>query len=508
MPCDFENPDLAESLWVPETPLALSSPNFCVAEPPLRRTSICLATYAHSRRSSVTVDDVFPPPSPPSASECCPSRVHATPAPDSPPRTIPRNPDPAPLSATSRNDRLMELRLLHHYTNITYKSLVLGDKTEDIWRDMVPNIAFSGNHFLADGLLAVSALHLRLSAPDDRSLIRASHLYMASTLSQYGASLSKGINESNAEALFLTAALIGFQSAASRIFTRDDSGDVRDRSDEYVLPLSWFHSFQGVKTIVASSWQYLRNSSMVLKMIMAQPMLKLDFRADQSTFFGYLLDGLDQELETMEPNLDIRRQTRQAYLHAVAVLNWTQKVPETGAPMIFLATVSRRYVELLQAHRPRALVILAAYFGLLRPLESHVWWLKGVTRREVMGITSLFNPSDDFWWPRLQWAIRIALHEGDKIPPHIWGVDVVESPILHGTEKPAGEGFITHIELLTEMFKVMTSPSNSLGTTTPEAAANMYSILPDLMDHVMTPPDMASDHNSPLTIGLHVPPVD
>lgn len=348
----------------------------------------------------------------------------------------------------------MELKLLHHYTTITCETLAISSPvSEKIWRDTVPNLAFTGANFLADALLAVSALHLRSHSPQDQELIRASHSYMASTLSEYGASLSKGINESNAEALFLTAALIAFQSTASRIFTRDDSGDLKDRSDGYALPLSWFHSFQGVKAVVASSWQWLRHSGIVVPIIESQPALNLDLSGQNANFFGHLLNGVEEETLNLDDDTGNQILTRQAYQHAVAVLDWAHKIPHTGAPLVFLATVSRRFVELLEARRPRALAILASYFGLLKCLDG-VWWLKGVARREVMGIVSLFDPDDEEWWPRLQWPLRIALYEGDAIPPDVWGADWAAETLLLQEASQNGT-FISHIELLSQMFSAM-----------------------------------------------------
>ncbi|KAI1764262.1 hypothetical protein GGR53DRAFT_327937 [Hypoxylon sp. FL1150] len=418
VPCDFEHPSIAESLPPVDTPRPTTSTGSNCDSP-----------------STSTL-----PPTPPVAS--------STPLP------LYRKPEPLPLTSNSKGSRMMELKLLHHYTTITCETLAISSPvSEKIWRDTVPNLAFTGANFLADALLAVSALHLRSHAPRDQELIRASHSYMASTLSEYGASLSKGINESNAEALFLTAALIAFQSTASRIFTRDDSGDLTDRSDGYALPLSWFHSFQGVKAVVASSWQWLRHSGIVVPIIESQPALNLDLSGHNATFFGQLLTGVEDEVLRLDDDPESQLLTRQAYQHAVAVLDWAHKIPHTGAPLVFLATVSRRFVELLEARRPRALAILASYFGLLKVLDS-VWWLKGVARREVMGIVSLFDPDDEEWWPRLQWPLRIALYEGDMIPPDIWGADwAVEKALLDQASQNGG--FVSHIELLSQMFSAM-----------------------------------------------------
>jgi hypothetical protein len=346
---------------------------------------------------------------------------------------------------------MLELKLLHNFTTVTCKTLSISSPVlERIWRVTVPELAFSSASYLADTLLAVSALHLRSSSPQDKELIRASHSYMASACSEYGACLSKGVTESNADALFLTAALIAFQSTASRIFTRDD---INERTGGYSLPLSWFHSFQGVKAVVAASWQWLRISSIVIPIIESQPALNLNLSGDP-TFFSDLIVGVDDEIVKLEPDPATHMSTRMAYQHAIAVLDWAHKIPYTGAPLVFLATVSRRYIELLEARRPRALAILASYFALLKCLDD-VWWLKGVARREIMGIVSLFDPDDEEWWPRLQWPLRIALHDDVIIPPQVWGADWAAQTSNSANNASQNAGFVSHIELLSDMFSSM-----------------------------------------------------
>ncbi|ERS96003.1 hypothetical protein HMPREF1624_07538 [Sporothrix schenckii ATCC 58251] len=233
----------------------------------------------------------------------------------------------APPASASAAARLLEMRLLHHYTTETSKTLSCQNPSaEQIWRDNVPRVAFAAasgsvnaasNH-LTDAVLAVAALHLRSEFPQDRELIRASHAYMGSSLSEYNRLLQQGITASNAEALFLNSTLIAFQSTATRIFSKDEQPSAsahhangqppaRDpyslshmsigvSSGNYGLPMSWFHAFQGVKAITAASWPWLRRSNVVLPIINAQPALHLDIASAKDGFFGHLLDGVDEEL--------------------------------------------------------------------------------------------------------------------------------------------------------------------------------------------------------------------
>lgn len=370
---------------------------------------------------------------------------------------------------------------MHHYTNHTYKTLsITSPEIADLWGSAVPHLALAGSTHLVDAILAVAALHMRSQNPSDTELVSASHAYMASCLNDYSTNLQSGINANNAVTLFLTSTLIAFQSTATRIFTKDESPfalttAASDRArgasgvtSVYQPPLSWFHSFQGVKTVVAASWPWLKENDIVLMIINSQPVLHLNFSQASEGFFGHLLDGLDEELAAMVTGVhdgasshgstggeqkEILTSTRQAYQHAVATLNWAHSKPGKGA-LAFPATVSKRFVELLEERRPRALAILASFLALLKVVDN-VWWLHGMARREVLGIVSLFN-SDYFgpdvereWWPHLEWAVRLILYDpGNQspnfIPAEIWGSSWCP-------EQQNEIRFTTHIEMLSEL---------------------------------------------------------
>lgn len=523
VPCDFENPDVIHELQQPSGAAPADSPATAAATPYTPRPGHDFAS--------------------PTGSHASPN----APAANTTPLYI--QPPAAAISPTAPVSRMMELRLMHHYTAHTYKTFTFtAPATEDIWRVTVPKLAFGGAQHLADAVLAVAALHLRSKSPSDKELIRASHAYMAASIAEYSAALNRGIDYTNAEALFLTSTLIAFQSTATRTFIKDEiafngmtnsveEGTARaSQSGVYAVPFSYFHSFQGVKAITAASWQYIRHSPVVIKIINSQVALQLDFSTSNRGFFGHLLEGLEEELSTMEariiptsgepeafpaapsgltppaqqqghtplsqasvtddtaaaaaasqavPQTTVHT-TRQAYQHAVAVLNWAHKIPHRGAALAFPATVSRRFVELLEERRPRALAILACYFALLRSLDG-VWWLHGMARREVLGVVSLFN-SDYFgaeayrrWWPHLEWAMRIALWEDRKqpgnssqqaadgvgvtppeededdvhietsiIPPDVWGADWEKEEHILALKKEEPD-FVSQIDLVSQM---------------------------------------------------------
>ncbi|PFH57248.1 hypothetical protein XA68_15319 [Ophiocordyceps unilateralis] len=331
---------------------------------------------------------------------------------------------PDPVSVGS--DRLMELRLLHHFTTSTAKTLfVRPSPADDVWMRAVPLIAFQGRPYLMDAILSVAALHLRTLCPDDSILVRASHAYSDASLTAYCAAVERGITAANAEALFLTATLIAFRSSASRLFLKDDSEPDTAPNTRYVLPMAWFHAFQSVKSIISTSWQWIQDSDVVKTVIDSQPNWKQDTNTlHDDSFFAHLLDGLDQELAD-EPLQHVSA-TSQGYFYAVSVLTWAHKSAYAPAALAFPAGVSGRFVELIEEKRPRALAILACFYALLKRVDG-VWWLSDMARREVAGLSSLFDPASP-WRRHLEWPIRVSVWDGSNVPPDLWGVDCETQP--------------------------------------------------------------------------------
>jgi hypothetical protein len=332
---------------------------------------------------------------------------------------------------------------MHHYTAMTANTFSDNTQQNFTWQVEIPSIAYDAP-YLMDAILAVSALHLRALQPNDRSLVSASHSYMASALSQYSALLSEGLTANNAEALFSTSALIAFQASASRRF--DDS-----QVNGYVLPLSWFHSFQGVKTMVMASWQWLRESNRVFPIINAQPALAL-VHPDMDSFFSPLLNGAEEQIQDLPDNE--KMETKQAYEHAVAFLNWAHKKPERNRILGFAATVSRRFIELIENYDPRALVIISCFFAMTKVVDD-VWWLKGVAKREVSGI---FTVIPEKWYESMDWPLRIVNHEGE-MDAETWGYNFTGKGMGSVEEESADViDLKAHIDLLAEIMNQSVAP--------------------------------------------------
>ena len=369
-------------------------------------------------------------------------QLPASPTPSARPPKAARPQSPREVMRASLHpaaSRALELRLLHNYTALTASTF--SDKPDQTaaWQLNVPALAYHAE-YLMDAILAISALHLRALHPADQTLVRASHGYMASALAQYSTLLRDGVSEHNAEALFATATLIAFQSSASRLFDDSDEG--------YVLPVAWFHAYQGIKTVVIASWQWLRNSNRIQPIISGQPSLSLDLHPDKKTFFATILDGMEDQLSAEAE--ETRAETRQAYQHAIAFLNWAHQKPERERIIAFAATVSRRFVSLIGDGDRRALVITACFFAMTGVVDD-VWWLRGIAKKEVSGIYALLPPE---WLAKMEWPMRVANHEG-PMDDETWGASNWSNQ-ERDAKGEMTESVRTHIDLLTELMSEAT----------------------------------------------------
>ncbi|KAJ3499842.1 hypothetical protein NLG97_g32 [Lecanicillium saksenae] len=354
-------------------------------------------------------------------------------------------PMPCPSAATkSVSIRMTELRLWHYFSSSAYQNAIFGSgsTTSALWLYDIPNLAISSESYLLDAILSVAAAHMQLHSPNDTGIATACRVYADSALRQYkNASFDGSLTGENAESYFFAAGLVTISTMAARASEKVDKKSNSTGSDEsshhisngnysagasgeYTLPLNWFRRFQDVQSIVSQSWNNIFNSITAKKILQGTAEFKLipSFTTTISggstnlplSFFGHLLRDMGDECQ---PN----SKSNQAYEHAVTILNWIHSHPLPLAVIVFPATISEHFLDLVIEKRPRALVILACFFALMKRAEP-IWWLSnGTVRDEVMGIVNLFEPGSE-WWRHLEWPIRIALQgDGTPISPAIWG---------------------------------------------------------------------------------------
>ncbi|KAF1814985.1 hypothetical protein P152DRAFT_456024 [Eremomyces bilateralis CBS 781.70] len=234
-------------------------------------------------------------------------------------------------------------------------------------------------------ILGYAAFHTHIHNPGNIRMKLAAHNYFGDAVRKLSKELAN-ITEKNAGLVFAASTIIAFHSSILWL----DPCTRNDRSG-YELPLQWFQTGQGVGAVVRSAGKYIAG-----------------------TPIGLLVEGLPHKQPECEPVEML------APLKAVFFPETTPKSPAEVNPddmclnmvfryiesmyrgllkgeairitrrriLVFPTILSRRYIDLLRAHDPRALTLLAYYFAGMKVVEQH-WWIKGRADHEILGIIDL-----------------------------------------------------------------------------------------------------------------------
>ncbi|KAJ5685764.1 hypothetical protein N7536_008383 [Penicillium majusculum] len=311
-----------------------------------------------------------------------------------------------PTYSENDSSRLMEMRLMYHCTAVTCGMATIIEDTREwrIWSMDVPSLAFLGgpSNPLIDLLLATSASHLGSLNPDDPSLRLASSYYLCLGLEKFNNMLLQA-NEENSPILFISSVLVALSVLHSRQEQRFDA--------QFSVPTDWFRALQGVGSVASITRAWIQNSR--FEPLLLEKKSSLPCGAIGTNFlFAELLSGLDND--------SIDRKEIATYELAVGHLGWSygcyiageQKSTVRRKIISFPAVVPARFIELLEARDPRSLAITAYFFGLTVILDE-VWWMRGVAKREILGIMTLV-PEEWKWamaWPLLQIGSDFETHE-------------------------------------------------------------------------------------------------
>ena len=320
--------------------------------------------------------------------------------------------------------RLVELRLLHHYTTVVTATFST-ESFRQVW--YLDSVRLGFEHpFLLNAIFAISSLHLVCDAgespgifSDDRRAqsiadainrpkfslgnidqAKVHRVYLNLAVRTQRAAISS-LNANNADAIFLASVLLSYQ--ALKLLPDSSSSNV------YSPPSQWLRMSSAISTVAQAARPLVQEGSL-LEMIRTTQ-LEPDFRDRAVIFnpqsrkpFEALLDWSSYP----EPDLDF--ETKYTYEQTLAYVGgvWQAILDKEDPKVLFRRLVSLgimappQFATFLDQRRPRALAILAHHFAMAKAGEEH-WWLRGVPDREVNGIRSVL-PAEWQWamtWPLL-----------------------------------------------------------------------------------------------------------
>ena len=254
------------------------------------------------------------------------------------------------------------------------------------------------------GILAVSALHLARTVPDEQQtflVIAAYHQDMA--LPSYRRiilDVEKNMTEQNCHAVVAFASLT---SAHSLACPRPPGSTLSTGRYSLAEVSEWLHLQRGARRMLAMAGDCIAKGPMAFQLRMVQEPIDTSYSPEdshlmalESSFRQLKVSSLrqDEEMGIYYTALTLLRESFallflpcQTLSVKLSIYIWVDRIPE-------------RYLELLSEHRPGALVLLA-YLCVLLKKGSYYWYMDGAAERIVSTINDILEDNWKSWiaWP-------------------------------------------------------------------------------------------------------------
>jgi hypothetical protein len=317
----------------------------------------------------------------------------------------------AELSIESTERRLLEIRLMHHFVTSTVNEGFLSAHDEaisELWAKHAPIEALK-YPFLMNVILSIAALHITKINPSEHNMAKVHRTYFNAAISGHLQAV-RDIGPDNAEPLLISAILIGLPA-----FTLLQDTDVAS----YSPPLQLFRLQGGNSPLFGLGLPMLSKTSKVRSLLTAKPHMQ-EFRREVDNEI-YLQPFL-QLMNWRAPGEVVDPESQAAYELVLKFVGCVFSNIEKGEDSSILrrmmtslaAWLPLNYINLLKERNPRALVILAHYFSLAKAMDN-VWWMRGISEREVFGIQTILPEQ---WQWAMAWPLqRLISYAAPPVPP-------------------------------------------------------------------------------------------
>ncbi|GKZ26414.1 hypothetical protein AbraCBS73388_002499 [Aspergillus brasiliensis] len=294
-----------------------------------------------------------------------------------------------------------------------------------MWERSVPEMAFEYQPLLST-LLAVAAAHRARLVPaeaEEMSCVQGGfiakavegHRVETAKLALYSTSRSGDRAGGVTETLCMNAILISLYTLASRLECAGGGGG--GGMGEYEPPNLWLNMARGVRTVVSMVYYRLvEERARIAPLLVARPVVH---RGDVEVRDGGPKGGMSVEgelrflVEVFPCAEEGSEEVMRVYAQCVGYLEgllMAVRMGESGYDIrkrfsSFPSMVPGEFLGLVAQRRPRALVILAFLFALVKGAED-VWWLMGIPEMEVRGIDSIL-PEE--WRELMRWPVGVVM---------------------------------------------------------------------------------------------------
>ncbi|KAM0285570.1 hypothetical protein ACHAPQ_003330 [Fusarium lateritium] len=300
----------------------------------------------------------------------------------------------------SESRRKLELALFYQYMTDTGPSLAIADSTAHFWVTTSCRLALESDSLLY-AMYMVAALHTEhRSGLKDLEASDTCRTYLNMAIREHHKDVA-GMKSENIEYICLTSSMLRIYG-----FVR-----LQGRSlQPYTPPVDWLRITGSSTAVFRQAWDLIKDKpkSVAYEMIESAS----DFRDDsESAELRRDLEHLMSREKPHELQEPWDSETEAAYARALNLIGGIWKALDSQClaggvgrrVVVFPMLLNKRFADMVEELRPRALVILAHYFALLATL-SRVWWIGDSGPREVRAIAAILP---DEWQGLLDWPKRI-----------------------------------------------------------------------------------------------------
>jgi hypothetical protein len=306
-----------------------------------------------------------------------PQRTDIPSIPDGPLLPLHSSPSGQPLTAFFRED----LELLHHYTTVTYSTLLDDDAFERVWRINVPQEAARCD-FLMHGILGLAAMHLRRLRPESATYYnRLASKHYSEGLSLFRLILNH-VTRSTASPVFIFSSLLVCMS-----LQLVDPSDQQDMDCMLSLDtiIDAFKLERGVKDVLQLTWDWLLGTPFTPLLFVKERMCDCLITLDDDEALDKVDACVRNDLAA-DPMLKDYRDAIQS-LRVVYSCRTTAAKHKAGI-LSWPVMVSAAFYDDIIKKEPLAMVILAYYGVLLNELRN-VWWVGRAAKRLLRNCAEL-----------------------------------------------------------------------------------------------------------------------
>ncbi|KAL2048797.1 hypothetical protein ABVK25_010922 [Lepraria finkii] len=302
----------------------------------------------------------------------------------------------------SRERRLLELRLLHHYATRTSMSFSASPEpaAKEIWSVVCPKVALKHDALLYS-IYAISALHMTRTEPFDPDIMDAHQKYFELGLQEHNRDIDN-LSKDNADATCLTTNLIRVIAFAV----------LHERPlYPYTPPTQWVQMTRGASDVHRAAWKWIEDdeTSISVRLISRLPILTKPETLYTESSRQDLLHLLRRS-QTDTKNEFWSSDIQETYASTISVIGSVLiaiSAHESRADIfrrliLFPMLIPKPFIDLVMEDRPRALVILAHFFALLAKFND-MWWTGDTGEREIRGIRTVLS---DEWLELMNWSLR------------------------------------------------------------------------------------------------------